>query len=61
MMMVIFALCGVTTTLTFWAALLKITRDFGKNDGQGKAFGGLEGGRGLAATVILMGATLIMG
>ena len=61
MMMVIFALCGVTTTLTFWAALLKITRDFGKNDGQGKAFGGLEGGRGLAATVILMGATLIYG
>jgi len=42
---------GVTTIFFFWAALIKATRDWGGSTSQGKAFGILDGGRGLAAAV----------
>ena len=38
---------GVTTSLIFWAAMLKATRMSGGSEIQGKLFGILEGGRGL--------------
>ena len=40
---------GVTTILLFWAAMIRATRDWGGADAQGRAFGILDGGRGLAA------------
>ena len=46
--LLIYALMGVTTTLTFWAALLKATRQFGQSVGsESKAFGGLEAGKAI--------------
>jgi MFS family permease len=40
---------GCTTILLFWAAMIKATRIWGGEDRQGKAFGFLDGGRGLVA------------
>ena len=45
---------GLTTTLTFWSALIKATRDMAKSSEQGKFFGLLEGGRGITSTVVSM-------
>ncbi len=47
---------GVTTTLTYWAALIKATREL-KLGGQGAAFGMLEGGRGLTGAIL---STLVL-
>ena len=51
------AFWGVTITLTFWSAMIKATRDWAPADRQGRAFGILEGGRGmteaLAASIVL--------
>lgn len=45
----LFGFWGVTTILLFWAALIRATRDWGGEDEQGKAYGILDGGRGLLA------------
>jgi nitrate/nitrite transporter NarK len=45
---VVHALWGITCTLTFWAAMIKATRNWAPSDQQGRAFGILEGGRGIA-------------
>ena len=45
---VIHAFWGVTCTLTFWAALIKATRNWAPSTEQGRAFGILESGRGIA-------------
>lgn len=45
----IFGWWGVTTVFLFWAALIKTTREWGGHLAQGKAFGILDGGRGLMA------------
>ena len=42
---------GVTTILLFWAAMIRATREWGGAHAQGRAFGILDGGRGLAAAV----------
>ena len=50
---------GITTILLFWAALIRATREWGGTDEQGRAFGLLEGGRGLLAAVLAtIGAAL---
>lgn len=50
---------GVTTILLFWAALIRATREWGGVDEQGKAYGLLDGGRGvLAAGLATAGAAL---
>ncbi|WP_199609956.1 MFS transporter [Flocculibacter collagenilyticus] len=46
---VLYGYWGITTIFLFWAALLKVTRLWGGDDDQGKAFGLLDGGRGLIA------------
>ncbi len=46
---VLFGYWGVTTILLFWAALIKATREWGGKLAQGRAFGFLDGGRGLIA------------
>lgn len=55
---VLWAAFGVTTILLFWAALIRATRDWGGDDRQGRAYGLLDGGRGLLAAVL---ATLAVG
>lgn len=46
---VLFGYWGVTTIFMFWAAMIKATREWGGHLSQGKAFGFLDGGRGLVA------------
>ena len=50
---------GVTTILLFWAALIRATRDWGGSNSQGKAFGLLDGGRGLLAALLASAGVLI--
>ncbi len=45
----VFGYWGVTTILLFWSAMLRATREWGGKLAQGRAFGLLDGGRGLAA------------
>jgi nitrate/nitrite transporter NarK len=47
----IHAFWGVSVTLTFWAALIKATRNWAPPTQQGRAFGILESGRGTAEVV----------
>jgi nitrate/nitrite transporter NarK len=42
------AFWGVTCTLTFWSAMIKATRNWAPSTEQGRAFGILESGRGIA-------------
>jgi len=42
---------GVTITLTFWSAMIKATRNWAPANRQGRAFGILEGGRGVVEAV----------
>jgi len=48
-MALLYGFWGITSILLFWAALIRATREWGGEYSQGKAFGILEGGRGLAA------------
>ncbi|MBF0441053.1 MAG: MFS transporter [Oligoflexales bacterium] len=45
---------GISTTLTFWAALIKRVRIWGGTGRQGRGFGLLEGGRGFVEAVITL-------
>jgi len=45
----LFGYWGVSSILLFWAAMIKVTREWGGSDKQGRAFGILDGGRGLVA------------
>jgi sugar phosphate permease len=47
MMKVLYGYWGFTTIFLFWSAMIKATRIWGGNTNQGKAFGFLDGGRGL--------------
>jgi len=50
-MALLYGYWGVTTILLFWAALIRATREWGGSTSQGRAFGILEGGRGVAAAL----------
>ncbi|MBT8102282.1 MAG: MFS transporter [Gammaproteobacteria bacterium] len=50
-MALLYGYWGVTTILLFWAALIRATREWGGHTSQGRAFGVLEGGRGIAAAI----------
>ncbi len=50
-MALLYGYWGVTTILLFWAALIRATREWGGKALQGRAFGILEGGRGIAAAL----------
>jgi len=43
---------GISTILIFWAPLIRATREWAGEDEQGRAFGILDSGRGLASAVI---------
>jgi len=53
MLLALHAFWGVTSILTFWAALIKAARLWGGRNDQGKTFGILDGGRGLVGAVML--------
>lgn len=48
----LYAYWGFTTIFLFWAAMIRATREWGGDNFQGRAFGYLEGGRGLTAALI---------
>jgi nitrate/nitrite transporter NarK len=48
----LFAYWGGTTIFLFWGALIRATRDWGGIRSQGRAFGLLDGGRGLVAAAV---------
>jgi MFS family permease len=48
----LFAYWGLTTIFLFWAALIRATRLWGGADRQGRAYGLLEGGRGVFAALM---------
>ncbi len=54
----VYAFWGITSILTFWAALIKATRLWGGHDSQGASFGLLDGGRGLADALLVSAATI---
>jgi len=55
----LFGYWGITTILLFWAGMIKAAREWGGSKNQGKAFGLLDGGRGLAAAMISTFAVMI--
>ena len=55
----LWAFFGVTTILFFWAALIRATRDWGGNNAQGRAYGLLDGGRGLLAAALASAGVMI--
>ena len=50
---------GFSTIFLFWAAMIKATRNWGGLNQQGRAFGYLEGGRGVVAASIGAAGVLI--
>jgi len=54
----LYSIWGITTACIFWSAMIKATRNWGSKEEQGRAFGLLEGGRGLTdmvgTTTVLM-------
>lgn len=50
---------GITTIMLFWAALIRATRDWGGSNEQGRAYGLLDGGRGLFAALLASVAVFI--
>jgi len=58
-MILLYAFWGFTTICLFWAAMIRATREWGGTDFQGRAFGWLEGGRGLVAALLATFAFLM--
>lgn len=56
---IIFAGWGISTGLTFWAALLKATAMLGRRNEQGRFFGILDGGRGLIEALLATVAVVL--
>lgn len=57
----IHALWGVTITLLFWGAMIRVTRNWAPADEQGKAFGILETGRGFGELASSMAILAVFG
>jgi sugar phosphate permease len=58
---ILFGFWGLTTILLFWAAMIRATRAWGGDGGQGRAFGILDGGRGLLAAVLASVTVAVFG
>ncbi len=56
---VLYGFWGMTTILLFWAPLIRATREWGGTKLPGRAFGILDGGRGLVAAAIGSGAVAL--
>ena len=57
---ILYGYWGLTTILLFWAPLIRSTREWGGELFQGRAFGLLDGGRGLAAAILASGGVTIL-
>ncbi len=55
------AVWGVTITLLFWGAMIRVTRNWAPADEQGKAFGILEMGRGFGEVLSSMAILAVFG
>lgn len=51
-LLLVHAIWGITTILTFWAAYIKATREIASAKDQAKIFGIVEGGRGLFEAIV---------
>ena len=51
---------GISTILLFWSAMISATREWGGQHSQGKAFGILDGGRGLVAAAFAVLAVAVL-
>ena len=60
-MAILYGYWGVTTILLFWATLIRATRGWGGAFEQGRAFGILDGGRGLVAAGFASLAVIVFG
>ena len=58
-LMILHVFFGITTTLTFWATMIKAARQCGPADAQGKIYGLLEGIRRLLSTVVGLGTVYL--
>ena len=56
----LFGFWGLTTILLFWGALIRATREWGSISTQGRAFGILDGGRGLFAAMVGVIAVFVL-
>lgn len=56
----LFGFYGITTILLFWAAMIRATREWGGPEAQGRAYGILDGGRGLFAAVLATAAVVLL-
>ncbi len=57
---IVFGYWGVTTIFLFWSAMMKTTREWGGKLAQGRAFGILDGGRGLMAAIVASLAVFVL-
>ena len=57
----VWAFFAISSVLLFWAALIRATRDWGGADEQGRAFGLLDGGRGLFAAALASVWVIVLG
>ncbi|MFI3228287.1 MAG: MFS transporter [Clostridia bacterium] len=57
-LMCLYAFWGVSSLFAFWPACIKAVRILAGEGDQGKAYGFFEGGRGVAAALMAMGAVL---
>lgn len=55
----LYAFWGASTVLLFWSPLIRATREWGGSKTQGRAFGVLDAGRGLAAALVASVASAI--
>ena len=60
-MVILFGAMGITTTLTFWAALIKATRIFAKAGGEGTALASMEGTRNVLSSIVSTVALILFG
>lgn len=58
-MNLLWATWGATTIFLFWAAMIRATREWGGVSAQGRAYGLLDGGRGLLAALIASGTVVV--
>ncbi|MFV1986803.1 MAG: nitrate/nitrite transporter [Gemmatimonadota bacterium] len=58
-MNLLWAVWGLTTILLFWSAMIRATREWGGGSAQGRAYGLLDGGRGLLAALIASAAVVV--
>jgi MFS family permease len=55
----LYGVWGATTILLFWAGLLRATREWGGQAEEGRAYGVLDGGRGLCAALLSTAAVAL--